>query len=84
MQGFGVCSSDFLVSTTLVGGHWNDSVRCGLWYWNLNGTSSEVWTNVGARLLMCRDLMCRFRCLPRDLSAAILLTPLGVVCGVGI
>ena len=130
-----MCSSDFLVNTTLVGGAWPNSSLCGLWCWIVHNISSNTWESNGARLLMCRDLMCRFRCwlyalvggrfadlslccglwywtlsylssnthahigarplicrdlmcrfrcLPRDLSAALMLTPLGVVCGVGI
>lgn len=68
----------------LVGGAWPNSSLCGLWCWNVHNVSSVTWESNGARLLICRDLMCRFRCLPGDLSAAIMLTPLGVVCGVGI
>nr|DAW09866.1 MAG TPA: hypothetical protein [Caudoviricetes sp.] len=25
---------------------------CGLWCWNLNETSSNAWTTIGARLLI--------------------------------
>ena len=41
-----------LVSTfALVGGQWNDTLKAGLWYWNVNETSSNAWTTIGARLL---------------------------------
>lgn len=36
----------------LVGGNWNQSTLCGLWCWNLNETSSNAWTTIGARLLI--------------------------------
>jgi len=35
----------------LVGGNYANSVKAGLWYWNLNEASSNAWTNIGARLL---------------------------------
>ncbi len=38
----------------LVGGLWYDSIRCGLWSWNLGENSSSVWKAFGARLLRYR------------------------------
>ena len=35
----------------LVGGNWNHDSQAGLWCWNMNETSSNAWTNNGARLL---------------------------------
>lgn len=36
----------------LVGGNYANSVKAGLWYWNLNEASSNSWTNIGARLII--------------------------------
>nr|DAW09864.1 MAG TPA: hypothetical protein [Caudoviricetes sp.] len=33
-----------------------------MWCWIVHNISSNTWESNGARLLMCRDLMCRFRC----------------------
>lgn len=46
----------------LVGGAWPNSSLYGLWCWIVHNISSNTWESNGARLLMCRDLMCRFRC----------------------
>lgn len=35
----------------LVGGNWADSLGAGLWFWGVDGLSSNAWTTVGARLL---------------------------------
>lgn len=61
-MGFDVFSIGVLVEVlfvALVGGNWNNSSRAGLWYWNFNETSSNTWTNIGARLLnLIWDLVC--------------------------
>ena len=56
----------FFTTDTLVGGNWANSLAAGLWYWNVNETSSTAWTTVGARLLIkniinIRDMVCRAR-----------------------
>jgi hypothetical protein len=59
------------MSFALVGGMFWDTLTCGLWYWALDHTSSYVYSDTGARLiiweLMCKSLIvylysCR-RCL---------------------
>ena len=44
----------------LVGGNWNNTSKAGLWYWNFNNASSNMWTTIGARLLnlFFRNLVC--------------------------
>ena len=54
----------FILTDTLVGGNWTNDLKAGLWYWNVNETSSNAWTSVGARLLIkniinIRDMVCR-------------------------
>lgn len=56
----------FFTTDTLVGGNWANSLNAGLWYWNVNESSSNAWTSVGARLLIkniinIRDMVCRAR-----------------------
>ena len=37
---------------TLVGGTYWDVGKAGLWYWNVNNTSSITAANIGARLII--------------------------------
>ena len=41
-----------VVFFALVGGNYTNGVKAGLWYWNLNETSTNSWTTIGARLLI--------------------------------
>lgn len=43
-----------LLLLALVGGRWTNGLNCGLWCWNCNETSSNAWTNIGARPLILR------------------------------
>lgn len=65
----GIWCVDFGVTQRLVGGNYVDSVRCGLWCWNLNNVSSNANGNIGARPLIYRDLVCSLR--PSRLLAAL-------------
>lgn len=42
----------------LVGGMYWDTLTCGLWYWALDHTSSYVYSDTGARLIIW-ELMCK-------------------------
>ena len=56
--GLGVCEYPLaVISIALVGGQWNDGLKCGLWYWNIRNASSVANANIGARLIIW-DLMC--------------------------
>ena len=46
------------MSFALVGGMYWDTLTCGLWYWALNHTSSYVYSDTGARLIIW-ELMCK-------------------------
>lgn len=35
-----------------VGGNWNNTLNAGLFYWNLNYTTSNANTNIGSRQLV--------------------------------
>jgi hypothetical protein len=35
-----------------VGGNWNNSTNAGLFYWNLNNTSSNTNVNIGSQTLI--------------------------------
>lgn len=35
-----------------VGGNWNNGLKAGLFYWNLNNSSSNANTNIGSRQLI--------------------------------
>ena len=51
-----VCNSpDFgrsFLRVARVGGNSNNGANCGLWYWNLNNTSSNANWNCGARVFI--------------------------------
>lgn len=50
-----VCFGRFVsLLLALVGGRWTNGLNCGLWCWNCNETSSNAWTNIGARPLILR------------------------------
>lgn len=42
----------FRVQAANVGGNWNNGSNAGLFYWNLNNTSSNTNVNIGGRLLI--------------------------------
>lgn len=46
------------MSFALVGGMYWDTLTCGLWYWALDHTSSYVYSDTGARLIIW-ELMCK-------------------------
>ena len=87
-MGSGVCASVVLVLLrALVGGRWNNTLNCGLWYWNYNNASADYSINVGARPLILRlGIWCVcfvvYDCLL--LSAVVMSTTLCVACGIGI
>lgn len=71
IMGLDVYECWLAMSFALVGGMFWDTLTCGLWYWALDHTSSYVYSDTGARLiiweLMCKSLIvylysCR-RCL---------------------
>ena len=53
-----VCMSAFYNAFALVGGMYWDTLTCGLWYWALDHTSSYVYSDTGARLIIW-ELMCK-------------------------
>lgn len=56
--GLGVCEYPLaVISIALVGGSYALTLKAGLWSWNFDGTSSNAWANIGARLIIW-DLMC--------------------------
>ena len=87
-MGSDVCASVVLVLLrALVGGRWNNTLNCGLWYWNYNNASADYSINVGARPLILRlGIWCVcfvvYDCLL--LSAVYGLIILDVACGIGI
>lgn len=71
IMGLDVYECWLAMSFALVGGNWYNASGAGLWCWNFGSASSNVWTTIGARLiiweLMCKSLIvylysCR-RCL---------------------
>ena len=49
-----------VVYFALVGGNYTNGVKAGLWYWNLNETSTNSWTTIGARLLIMVFDVCEY------------------------
>jgi len=50
-----VCYAELSLSVSRVahvGGNFNNGANDGLWYWNLNNTSSNANWNIGARVLI--------------------------------
>lgn len=77
-------SAVMLFNFALVGGSWNDTSKAGLWYWVFNNASSNVWTTIGARLIIW-DLMCKSTFnFYYHLSAVVGLMILDVAYGLGI
>lgn len=73
IMGLDVYECCFTMSYSLVGGMYWDTLKCGLWYWNVNNASSNYNVNIGARLIIW-DLMCMSSTL-----YALLLSAVGVV-----
>ena len=81
------------MSFALVGGMYWDTLTCGLWYWALDHTSSYVYSDTGARLIILRyslwDLMC-FVLVFFSLYILLLLSAVDMImvyrlaCGIGI
>lgn len=74
------------MSFALVGGMYWDTLTCGLWYWALDHTSSYVYSDTGARLLIYREMMCMRVpvILPIILSAVAVVLVYRLACGVGL
>lgn len=80
-----VCMSAFYNAFALVGGMFWDTLTCGLWYWALDHTSSYVYSDTGARLLIYREMMCMSAViLPIILSAVEMVLVYRLACGVGL
>lgn len=81
-----VCMSAFYNAFALVGGGWNNGSAGGLWYWALDHTSSYVYSDTGARLLIYREMMCMRVpvILPIILSAVDMVLVYRLACGVGL
>ena len=58
IMGLDVYECWLAMSFALVGGMYWDALKCGLWYWALNQTSSYAYSNTGARLIIW-ELMCK-------------------------
>lgn len=52
IMGLDVYECWLAMSFALVGGMYWDALKCGLWYWTLNQTSSYAYSNTGARLII--------------------------------
>lgn len=74
------------MSFALFGGMYWDTLTCGLWYWALDHTSSYVYSDTGARLLIYREMMCMRVpvILPIILSAVDMVLVCRLACGIGI
>lgn len=84
IMGLDVYECCFTMSYALVGGMYWDTLKCGLWYWNVNNASSNCNVNIGARLIIW-DLMCMSSTLYIVfLSAVLLMVHLPMsACGIG-
>ena len=58
IMGLDVYECWLAMSFALVGGMYWDALKCGLWYWALDQTSSYAYSNTGARLIIW-ELMCK-------------------------
>ena len=77
-----------LLAFALVGGGYTtDDVRCGLWCWTFDNTSSNTYTSYGARLLIFSGTWCGlhfpFVCVSLLLSAVLGLMVRKLGCGIG-
>lgn len=79
-------SAVMLFNFALVGGGFTESLLAGLWCWSCWSVSTGTNINIGARLLIYREMMCMSAViLPTILSAVLILPILSVLaCGVGL